>query len=243
MIGCPCEVCQSDDSYNKRLRSSILVQTDSTSILIDTSPDFRQQALQAKLKSLSAVLYTHYHFDHLAGLDDLRALQYHHSRETKPITLFADKRTLETIKKRFAYCFHSPTGIQNTPRVVGQQITHFHSFHINDIEVLPLPVYHGDEIITGYCLNRSFAYFTDISLMPASSREYIKGLDTVVLTALRHHPHKKHFSLQEAMVEAKKLHAERIFFTHVSHKIDHGSISPGLPGGMQLAYDGLEIFI
>lgn len=240
MVGCQCKVCLSSSVYNKRLRSSILIKENETTLLIDTSPDFRFQALHAKISSLTGVLYTHYHFDHIAGLDDIRAFQCK-QKEEKNISLFADRTTCTNLRHRFPYCFEKIQSRYILPQVTLQEIQHFVPFQINSLEILPLPVCHGDETITGYLINRRLAYFSDISLMPKETRSVLKNIDLLVLTALRMRPHKKHFSLHEAVEEAQKIHPRKTYFTHISHMIEHTEGQTLLPPSMHLAYDGLEI--
>ncbi len=241
MIGCSCRVCQSESPFNKRLRSSLLVQTKKTCILIDTTPDFRSQALKAGITSLDGVLYTHFHFDHIAGLDDLRALHSYPQNHQYSINIYADASTGMNLSSRFPYCFAGNSNCNNIPRVILREMKHYTPFTIRGIEILPLPVYHGQEIITGFRINRNLAYFSDISLMPDRTRQYLKELDTLILTALRLRPHKKHFSVQEAIEEARKINPGRTFFTHISHMVDHDETSSSLPAKMYLAYDGLNI--
>lgn len=240
MIGCDCVVCRSTDPRDTRLRPSIYVTCDDdTRVLVDTTPDLRQQALTHDLRRVDAVLYTHTHADHILGLDELR--RYNHMTH-QPMPLYGDAFTLQELRRVFAYAFdpNTPKGggipqlqlwtLGGGPLMLGRQ------------EVVPVPVRHGYRMILGFRFGR-FAYLTDCNEIPASSMPLLEGLDVLVLDALRHKPHPTHFTLAEAVAAAGAIGARQTYFTHIAHELGHAVTSASLPPGMALAYDGLTLEI
>ncbi len=236
MIGCSCEVCQSADLHDKRLRSSILVHTASTTLVVDTTPDFRSQMLRSNTTQLDAVLFTHPHKDHLAGLDDIRAFNYF-SESSMPV--YANSLTEEAIRRDFYYAF----GDNKYPGVpdINLQTIFDKPFNVGDISVLPIEVMHHKMPVLGFRFG-NFTYITDANYITAEEKQKIVGSEVLVLNALRKEQHVSHFTLSEAVQLAKELAIPTVYFTHISHQLGkHATINSELPANMQLAYDGLTI--
>ncbi len=236
MIGCSCTVCTSPDKKDKRLRSSILVESDSTTIVVDTTPDFRYQMLRAGVKKLDAVLFTHPHKDHVAGLDDVRGFNFF---QKKAMPLYANSLTEETIKREFAYAFAD----KKYPGVPELQLNTIDNqpFYIGDIPVQPVEVWHHKMPVLGFRFG-NFTYITDANRIEENEKEKIRGSKIIVLNALRKEKHISHYTLDEAIAEVKDLQIPQAYFTHISHQLGrHEDISAGLPKGIELAWDGLEV--
>lgn len=237
VIGCQCEVCLSHNPKNKRLRTSALVQTESASLLIDCSADFREQALRNKIARIDGLLMTHTHSDHISGLDDLRIYNY---LQGEAIKIFSAPHILEEIRKRFDYCFN-PTQIGGgVPEL--ELIPVDGSFEFMGIKITPLPVKHGDLPILGYRFN-DFTYVTDASFIPEETMQKMMGTRVLVLNALRYMPHSTHYSLAEALEISQRIGPERVWFTHIAHQMEHWATNRTLPPNARLAYDGLVIEI
>ncbi|MGB4843687.1 MAG: MBL fold metallo-hydrolase [Ferruginibacter sp.] len=238
MIGCTCEVCTSTDKKDKRLRSSILIESDTTSIVIDTTPDFRYQMLRANVKKLDAVLFTHPHKDHIAGLDDVRAYNYF---QQKPMEIYANSLTEEAIKREFAYAF-SDKKFPGIPSLNLNTIDES-SFQIGDIPVTPILVWHLKMPVLGFRFG-NFTYITDANRIDADEKEKIKGSEVLVLNALRKEKHISHFTLDEAAAMVQELGVPKGYFTHISHQLGkHQMINKALPDGIALAFDTQELTI
>jgi phosphoribosyl 1,2-cyclic phosphate phosphodiesterase len=236
MIACPCEVCASPDSRDKRLRSSILVQSATTRIVVDTTPDFRFQMLRADVKQLDAVLFTHPHKDHIAGLDDIRAYNFF---QRKAMDIYANEMTQESIVREFPYAF-ADIKYPGIPDIRLNRIDK-EPFIIGDIPVQPIQVWHLKMPVLGFRFGK-FTYITDANRIEEEEKEKIRGTEQIVLNALRHEKHISHYTLQEAIDEVKDLGIPRAYFTHISHQLGrHADTNPTLPPGMELAYDGLEL--
>ena len=238
MIGCDCEVCTSIDKKDKRLRSSILVESDTTILVVDTTPDFRYQMLRAGVKKLDAVLFTHPHKDHVAGLDDVRAFNYF---LTKPMELYANSLTEEAIKREFAYAF-SDKKYPGIPNLNFNTIDD-KPFYIGDIPVIPILVWHLKMPVLGFRFG-NFTYITDANKIDDEEKEKIKGSQAMVLNALRKEKHISHFNLEEAVAMVQELGVPNGYFTHISHQLGkHVDVNKILPEGIALAYDGQQITI
>jgi len=237
VINCDCPVCNSKNQKNKRLRASVLIENDNTNILIDTSPDFRQQFLQKKVDRIDAVLYTHEHADHIFGLDDLRRFCW---MQKERIPIYGRKDSVEHLTRIFTYAFGEGEFRFGVPNLHANFVSD--KFNISNEEIIPIELHHGKKIIFGYRIN-NFAYCTDVSKIPEDSYKDLENLDVLVLDALREKPHPSHFSLKRAIREAKKINAKHTYFTHMNHMLDHDSHGQNLPESMQFAYDGLEIEI
>lgn len=240
MIGCDCAVCRSTDPRDARLRPSIHVTADDgTSIVVDTTPDFRQQALRHDLRRVDAVLYTHTHADHILGLDELR--RYNHLTR-RAVPLYGDAFTLDELRRVFAYAFDpgSPKG-GGVPDLVLHTLGDA-PFTVGGQTVEPIPIRHGHRTILGFRFGR-FAYLTDCNGIPETSMARLGGLDVLVLDALRHRPHPTHFTVAEAIAVAARIGARRTYLTHICHDLPHEVTSAELPPGVALAYDGLRLDI
>lgn len=233
-LGCKCAVCTSPNPRNKRMRSSAYIEEAGQRILIDCGPDFRTQALANCVEDIDFVLITHSHADHISGLDDLRAFNMVHKHA---VGLYAARDTLEDVRTRFAYCFAPPPPGGGIPELrtysVGSEI------RVNGVRIQPVPVLHGAAPILGYRFER-FAYLTDVSAIPESSFDILRGVDVLVTSALRPASHPTHMSLSEALEVASRVGAGLTFFIHMNHDLDHDATNAGLPANVQLAYDGLS---
>jgi phosphoribosyl 1,2-cyclic phosphate phosphodiesterase len=239
MIGCDCATCRSTDPRDARSRASIFIKLDhGASILIDTSPDLRAQALAHGIRRVDAILYTHSHADHVLGLDEVRRFN---SLQREVIPCYGDERTLADLRRIFAYAFDErlPKG-GGIPRVVLFPL--FGELSIGGATFVPIPLLHGDRRIFGYRLG-PFAYLTDCSAIPESSWSLLGGVTTVIVDALRERPHPTHFSVGEALDVVKRLGPERAYFTHMCHDLPHAATCARLPDGVELAYDGLAFEI
>jgi len=236
MIGCDCEICLSTDKKDNRLRSSILVQSPTTTLVVDTGPDFRYQMLRQKVKKIDAVLFTHPHKDHLAGLDDIRAFNYFMQ---KPIEVYADALTEEAVRRDFYYAF-TDTKYPGIPELNLNTIA-LDPFVIGDIPIIPILVWHLKMPVLGFRFG-NFTYITDANRIDDTEKEKIKGSNTLVINALRKHKHISHFTLDEAVALVQELNIPNAWFTHISHQLGlHSQVDAELPNGMHLAYDGLEL--
>lgn len=236
MIGCSCEVCSSSDKKDKRLRSSVLVESANTTLVIDTTPDFRYQMLRQGLKKLDAVLFTHPHKDHMAGLDDIRAFNYFSG---KPMDVYANYLTEEALRRDYYYAF-SDTKYPGVPEINLHTIT-LEPFQVGELTVTPILVWHLKMPVLGFRFG-PFTYITDANKIEAVELMKIEGSEVVVLNALRKNKHLSHFTLDEAVGIVQKLNISTAYFTHISHQLGtHATINSQLPTGIQLAYDGLTI--
>lgn len=236
MIGCSCEVCTSADPKDNRLRSSILVQSARTTLVVDTGPDFRFQMLTHKVNKLDAVVFTHPHKDHLAGLDDIRAYNFF---SKKPIDIYADSLTEEAVRRDFYYAF-TDTRYPGIPELNMNTIS-TEPFIAGDIPVIPVQVWHMRMPVLGFRFGK-FTYITDANKIEETEKDKIRGSETLVLNALRKQKHISHFSLEEAIDLVAELKVPRAYFTHLSHQMGlHQLIESELPEGMHLAYDGLAL--
>jgi phosphoribosyl 1,2-cyclic phosphate phosphodiesterase len=238
MIGCDCEVCTSTDPNDNRLRSSVLIQSQQTSLVVDTTPDFRYQMLRINNRRLDAVVYTHPHKDHLAGLDDIRAYNYF---TKKPMDIYANTLTEEALRRDYYYAF-SDTRYPGVPELNLITIDE-HPFFVGDIPVLPIEVWHYKMPVFGFRFG-DFTYITDANRIEASEKEKIRGSKILVLNALRKENHLSHFTLDEAVALAQELAVPQVYFTHISHQLGlHQHINKELPSHIQLAYDGLQVHV
>src|SRR5262249_40999726 len=234
VIGCGCAVCASADPRNKRLRTSALLEVAGLNLLFDAGPDLRQQALAVGLTRLDAVLLTHAHADHVSGLDDLRPLNF---AQRSAMPLYGAASTLEFVRDRFGYAFVNGSEGSTRPALELIEIQSMSPFRISTVEVLPFDVKHGSWTITGFRIGR-LGYVTDASYIPPASLEYLRGLDLLVLNALRQTSHPTHFSLGEARALIHELRPRRALLVHMTHDLDHEATNVTLPDHIRLAYDG-----
>ncbi|MDE0104522.1 MAG: MBL fold metallo-hydrolase [Bryobacterales bacterium] len=242
-IGCRCTVCRSDDPRDRRLRTSVLVQlrdgTDLRNIVIDTSPDFRQQALRSGFRRLDALLFTHDHADHIMGLDDVRPFNY--GRRDR-IPAYAAPSTLKSLRRVFPYAFSGrATHAGGVPRLDAIPVRNS-PIRLYGVDFVPIHVLHGRKPILGFRFGAA-AYVTDQTVLPAEAKAQLAGLDVLFLGALRHDPHPTHSTVGEAVALAAELKPRRAFFTHMCHELPHAATVRELPNGMTLAYDGLRIAV
>lgn len=236
VIGCDCEVCISTDKHDKRLRTSIMVEAQGKVIVIDTGPDFRYQMLRAGVKHLDAVVFTHEHKDHTAGLDDIRAFNY---LQQEPMDVYAVPRVQASLQKEFSYIFaeYKYPGIPKLNlHTIGNE-----PFYVGPVKFTPIEVLHYKLPVLGFRIH-DFTYITDAKTIAESEIEKIKGSKVLVINALQKEPHISHFTFDEAIAFAQRIGAETTYFTHISHRLGkHVEVSLQLPQGIQLAYDGLKL--
>lgn len=236
IVACECGVCASTDAKDKRLRSSILVQFNNKSIVVDTGPDFREQMLRVKLAQLDAILYTHAHRDHLSGLDDIRGFNF---KMQKPIDIYCEKQVDIAIRREFFYAFEEPK-YPGVPEMNLHQIT-VEPFELFGKRIIPIQVYHHKLPVLGFRF-QDFVYITDANQIDTAERDKIRGCKVLVLNALRREPHISHFTLEEAIAIVEDIKPEKAYFTHISHQLGkHKQVNTELPENVFLAYDGLSI--
>ncbi len=236
MIACNCEVCTSTDKKDKRLRSSILIESATTTIVLDTTPDFRYQMLRLNVKKLDAVLFTHPHKDHIAGLDDVRAFNFF---QHKPMPLYGNSMTLDAVMRDFAYAF-ADKKYPGVPELELNEIT-LDPFIIGDIPILPIQVWHLKMPVYAFRFG-DFTYITDANKIDEIEKEKIKGSKIIVVNALRKQKHISHYNLDEAVALVQELKISEAYFTHISHQLGkHEDVERGLPQGIHLGYDGLKL--
>jgi phosphoribosyl 1,2-cyclic phosphate phosphodiesterase len=236
MVGCRCKVCTSADPRDKRLRPSVLLRLGNYRVLIDTSPDFRYQALRFGIERIDAILYTHSHADHILGLDDVRPFNF---MQKENIPIYGSSESLRVIERTFEYVFDTSPSESSRPRLTP------HSFELEPIclagvEFEPIRAFHGKGTVYGFRFG-DCAYLTDHSDIPPESRDRLTGLDVLFLDALRHNPHPTHSTVEESLKTVGSLKPQRAYFTHISHDLLHASVEARLPPDVHLAYDGLEI--
>jgi len=238
IIGCKCSVCTSTDEKDKRLRSSILVEEGHTCVVIDTGPDFRQQMLRADVNKLDAVLFTHEHRDHIAGLDDIRAYNY---IQHQPMDVYAEERVIRALNYEYPYIF-AENKYPGVPQVNISTITTI-PFQINEIHILPIRVMHQNLPVLGFRIGQ-FAYITDANYISEEELEKLEGVKHLVINALRRKTHVSHFTLDQALQIIRHLSPKRAYLTHISHQLGlHSDVQKELPAGVMLAYDNLVIDI
>lgn len=237
MIGCQCRVCTSTDPRDQRLRVSALIETADATILIDTTPDFRQQMLSKSIRKLDAILYTHRHFDHIAGFDDIRAFQF--LRLGTPMC-YANQDTYDGIRSTFPYAFDlvKNTGGGGVPNVAFT-IIDSSPLAIGDLLIEPIKIDHGMMDILGFRIG-AFAYLTDCKRIPVESREKLRGLDVMVLDGLRLTPHPTHLAIDESLAYIRELKPKMAYLTHMNHDILHAEVEAKFPPNVRLGFDGLS---
>src|SRR6202790_3224114 len=237
-LGCPCRVCKSNDPHDKRLRPSLLISRGGQNVVIDTTPDFRQQALRVGLERLDAILLTHGHADHILGFDDIRPFNI---RQRAALPVYGNEETFRILRRVFAYVFDDKPTLSTVPSVTLNIARS--PFELLGTPFVPVPMRHGDMEVLGFRFGRA-AYLTDFSTIPDSSMALLQGLDELVLDALRDIPHPMHQTVEQALALIQQLKPRRAWFTHIAHDLPHAEtnarlIKMGYPH-VQLAYDGLE---
>lgn len=234
-IGCRCAVCTSTDPRDRRTRPSILIDYDSRRVLIDSSPDFREQAIREGIQHIDAVVYTHSHADHILGLDDLRPLTFHRSGK---IPLYAQPRAAATIRHIFQYIFAGDYKFGGLAQVELNEFVG--PVELFGVTFQPIPVLHGDAEICGFRVG-SAAYLTDFSEIPEASEEMLRGLDILILDALRHKPHPTHSTVENSLAIIDRVRPRRAFFTHMCHDLGHEVTNATLPDHVRLSFDGMKL--
>lgn len=239
IIGSDHPVCHSKNPKDKRLRVSILVSDGDKNIVVDCGPDFRQQMLRENITRMDALLFTHEHADHTAGLDDIRPFFFRQG----DIPIYAHARVIEQLRIRFAYIFQREDKYPGAPDVEINEVKNDEAFKIGDLNIQPINVLHGKLQVFGYRFN-DFAYLTDVKAVPQEELKKLQNLDVLVVSALREEPHYSHFNLQEALDFVALVKPKQTYFTHISHLLGfHDEVEKGLPPNVNLAYDGLKIEI
>jgi phosphoribosyl 1,2-cyclic phosphate phosphodiesterase len=238
MLGCSCSTCLSDDVRDNRLRTGLLIEHHDQHLVVDISADFRQQALRAGLAKLDALLITHCHADHVFGLDDVRPFNFKHG----PLNVYASDRTWRQLRQVFGYIFAAKHIGGGLPQLTPHTITG--EFTTCNLRITPIPVIHGKGEVTAFRFNdgvREMAFVTDCNLIPDESLNLLRGLDLLILDALRLKPHPTHLHLEQSLAYVKELAPQRTLLTHIGHDIRHADISRTLPEGVELAYDTLQV--
>jgi phosphoribosyl 1,2-cyclic phosphate phosphodiesterase len=236
MIGCNCQVCHSADPKDQRTRTSFYIETQQTRIVFDTGPDFRTQMLSNRLTDLDAVVFTHNHKDHTAGLDDVRPIN--HLRK-KVVEVYAEPVVQQSLRREYAYIFHE-TDYPGIPQIKVNTIG-LQPFSVGDVDLIPIRVWHMNMPVLGFRVG-DLTYITDANRIEDAEFEKIKGSKVLILNALRHTTHYSHFSLQEALAIVERIQPKQAFFTHISHHLGlHNKVEPTLPDHVHLAYDGLTL--
>lgn len=233
-LGCHCEVCESPDPRDKRTRPSVLLSYNGHNVVIDTSPDFRTQAMREHLDRLDVVLYTHSHADHILGLDDIRP---YNLKQGGVIPVYASADTQKTLRRQFAYIFDDTPTESSLPGVELHTIDG--PFEIFGLTFTPVPANHGKHPVLGFRFGTA-AYLTDFSAIPEPSKSLLRGLDDLILDALRYRPHPMHSNVAQSLALVAELKPKRAWFTHICHDLGHTAANAKLPEGVQLAYDGLK---
>lgn len=235
LLACSCKVCTSSDPRDKRTRPSILIEAGGRSLVIDTAPDFRAQALREGMQRLDAVLFTHSHADHILGLDEVRIFYF---RQQNPIPIYASAQSLQDIKRTFKYIFDGTYPFGGIARLDPHVIDG--PFEAQGLKIVPIPVLHGNLPILGFRIN-GVAYLTDVSKIPESSYPLLEGLEVLILDTLRHHPHPTHMTVEQSLKVMEQLKVRRGYCTHIAHELGHEETNAQLPPHVRLAYDGLQL--
>lgn len=233
-LGCHCAVCESSDPHDKRTRPSVLLSYGGHNVVIDTTPDFRYQALRAHIDRLDAVVYTHGHADHVMGLDDIRP---YNLKQRSVVPIYASAETLALLRRQFGYIFDDAPAESTVPMVELHEIDG--PFDLFGARIVPVPAMHGSHPVLGFRVG-SVAYLTDFSRVPESSKALLQNLDHFILDALRYVPHPTHSTVERSLALVRELKAKHAWFTHICHDLSHAEANARLPEDVRLAYDGLQ---
>ena len=237
VIGCECHVCNSEDIKDKRLRSSIHIKYNNNSIVIDTGPDFRQQMINSKIKTLDAVIFTHEHKDHVAGLDDVRAFNF---IQKKPIEIYCSDNVFTALKREFHYIFDPKFKYPGIPSINRHKISKVNTFKINEVSITPIEVMHYKLPVLGFRID-NFAYITDAKTIEIKEKNKLKNLDLLIVNALRIKEHISHLNLEEALDLINELNPKKAILTHLSHLMGkHQEIKKLIPKNVDIAFDGMK---
>ena len=237
LLGCDCEVCTSKDPRDRRLRALVMIEEKNTRVLIDCGPDIRQQLLNEPFRPFDGILLTHEHYDHVGGLDDLRAYC-----AFGPLHIYGEAYCVNHIRERMFYCF-GDTKYPSAPSLELHEVKPLEPFQVGDLTIIPLRVLHGEMPIVGYRIG-SFAYITDMKTLPQSSFEALQGVSTLVINGLRHRPHASHQTIEDAVDIVERLNVSHAWLTHIAHSAGlHARSCEYLPSHIQFGYDGLEFFV
>jgi len=234
-LGCHCAVCESADPHDKRTRPSILLSYDGRNVIIDTTPDFRFQAMRARIDRLDAVLFTHGHADHILGLDDIRP---YNLKQRGVVPVYASTETIATLRRQFAYIFDEAPSESSVPLIAIHTING--PFDLFGLRIVPIHAMHGSQPVLGFRFGKA-AYLTDFSRVPENSKELLAGLDDFILDALRYVPHPTHSTVEQSLALVAELGPKRAWFTHICHDLGHEAANAKLPENVRLAYDGLQL--
>jgi phosphoribosyl 1,2-cyclic phosphate phosphodiesterase len=235
IVGCRCPVCTSPAPHDKRTRPSVLLEYSGRAVVIDTTPDFRAQALREKIERVDAVVFTHAHADHVLGLDDVRPFFF---RQQIPIPIYADSRSMESLRRIFTYIFDQTYAYGGILKVDPHLIDG--PFDLWEEPMIPMTVLHGNLPVLGFRFKNT-AYVTDFSAIPEEAMGLLEGLDVLILDALRYKPHPTHSTVENSLSLVERLKPARAYFTHIAHELHHAETNAKLPPNVQLAYDGLKI--
>jgi len=232
-LGCHCAVCESTDPKDKRMRPSVLLEYNGRTVVIDTTPDFRSQALRINLDRLDAVLYTHGHADHILGLDDVRP---YNAKQQSSVPIYGSTETLSILRRQFAYIFEAAPTVSSLPQIEMCEVDG--PFELFGAKITPIGAFHGPHPVLGYRIG-TVGYLTDFSLVPDQSKKLLLGLDHFVLDALRYEPHPMHSNVEQSLALVDELKPKQAWFTHICHDLGHEEANSKLPEQVRLAYDGL----